>query len=53
MVAARCCGSNFETYSSTPTDLPSCWLDMPESEECISTGIPLKRLSALILRVSM
>ncbi len=52
-VLARRWGSNFETYSSTPTDLPICWLESPDSEECISTFTPLKRTSPLMRRVSM
>ncbi len=46
-------GSNLGTYSSTPTDMPSFWLDIPDSDECMTTDTPLKRGSDLIFLVRM
>ena len=50
---ASLAGSNFETYSSTPTDSPSFRFDSPDSDECMITGTPSKRGSALIFLASM
>jgi hypothetical protein len=52
-ISASRCGSNLGMYSSTPTPIPSCWLEFPDKDECIRMGKWRNRGSALMVRVKM